>query len=105
MLDSQREYIDCGEHLKNIKAPEIKFLLDKWDSALEYKDKANAIKIFESRDAYSEVEHAAGQIIDLVREENYRFRDIAVISGNEEDYQYLIDTIFEEYEFFEYCGE
>lgn len=98
MLDSQREYIDCGEHLKNIKAPEIKFLLDKWDSALEYKDKANAIKIFESRDAYSEVEHAAGQIIDLVREENYRFRDIAVISGNEEDYQYLIDTIFEEYE-------
>ena len=98
MLDERREYFDCGEHLKNIHAPELKFLLNQWNSAAVYPEKADGIKIFESRDLYSEVEHAAGQIIDLVREDGYRFRDIAVICGNEENYQYLIDSVFEEYE-------
>lgn len=98
MLDSDREYQDCGEHLKNIKAPELKFLLDKWDSVMVYDKQADGIKIFEARDAYSEVEHVAGQIVDLVREDGFRFRDIAVICGNEDEYQYLIDAVFGEYE-------
>lgn len=98
MLDVEREYHDCGEHLKNIKAPELKFLLDKWDSRMVYDKKADGIKVFEARDAYSEVEHTAGQIVDLVREDGLRFKDIAVICGNEEAYQYLIDAVFDEYE-------
>lgn len=97
-LDAEIEYIDCGEHLKNIKSPELKFLLDRWNSVMEYHDKARDISVFESRSTYSEVEHAAGQIVDLVRENNYRFRDVAVICANEEEYSYLVDTVFSEYE-------
>lgn len=97
-LDSEREYYDCGKHLKNVKAPELKFLLDKWNSMAVYDKKAENIKIFEARDAYAETEHAAGQIADLVREEGLRYRDIAVICGNEDEYGYLADAVFGEYE-------
>ena len=96
-LDRDVEHIDCGRHLKNIKSPEIKFLLENWDGAAEYDSKTNDIKIFEGRDAYNETEYAAAKISDLVREDNYRFRDIAVICGNEDEYGYLIDTVFDEY--------
>ncbi len=97
-LDTEIEYIDCGEHLKNIKSPELKFLFDRWNSVMQYDKKAKDISVFESRSTYSEIEHAAGQIVDLVRENNYRFRDIAVICGSEEEYSYLVDTVFAEYE-------
>ncbi len=98
MLDDNREYFDCGRHLKHIKSPELKFLAKNRIGTAVYDGKADGIKIFESRSSYCEVEHAAGQIIDLVREEGMRFRDIAVVCGNEEEYGYLIDTVFDEYE-------
>lgn len=97
-LDNDVEYINCGAHLKNIKSPEIKFLLENWDGAAEYTGKPNDVRIFEGRDAYNETEYAAAKISDLVREDNYRFRDIAVICGNEDEYGYLIDTVFNEYD-------
>lgn len=97
-LDMEREYFDCGEHLKNISSPELKFMLDKWNSMLTYNRSADNIKVFEARDAYTEVEYTAGRIVDLVREDGYRYRDIAVVCADEDAYQYLVDSVFGEYE-------
>lgn len=45
----------------------------------------------------AEVEGAAQEIIRLVRDENYRFRDIAVFIRETEVYHDLIETIFNDY--------
>jgi len=44
-----------------------------------------------------EVEGAAREILRLCRDEGYRFREIAVILRNLEDYRDLVETIFQDY--------
>jgi ATP-dependent helicase/nuclease subunit B len=46
----------------------------------------------------AEVEGAARKIIELVRDEGYRYRDIAVMVRDSGSYQSLIETIFADYD-------
>ncbi|MUK90112.1 helicase-exonuclease AddAB subunit AddB [Ornithinibacillus sp. L9] len=60
--------------------------------------KGNApIQIAEAVHPRAEVEGVAQEILRLVREENYRFRDMAVLIRQTDMYQDLIATIFEDY--------
>lgn len=45
----------------------------------------------------AEVEHIAREMIRLVRDEGYRWRDMAVFIRNQEDYQPLLETVFADY--------
>jgi len=56
------------------------------------------IKIAEAHHPRAEVEGAAQEILRLVREENYRFRDMAVFIRETDVYHDLIDTIFSDYD-------
>jgi len=62
----------------------------------KYKDKTSSIKIFKTRNKYSEVDIAASNILYLVREKNYKYRDIAVILGDSE-YEPIIKSSFSKY--------
>ncbi|MFD2042729.1 helicase-exonuclease AddAB subunit AddB [Ornithinibacillus salinisoli] len=64
--------------------------------ALAYEGNA-PIQIAEAVHPRAEVEGVAQEILRLVREENYRFRDMAVLIRQTEMYQDLIATIFEDY--------
>lgn len=78
---------------------ELTFLFENWnDSHAVFNEPCEAISLFEARDAYSEVEYAAGRISDLVREDNLRYSDIAVLCGNAEEYRHIAETVFAEYE-------
>ncbi|GAB4073934.1 helicase-exonuclease AddAB subunit AddB [Barrientosiimonas marina] len=55
------------------------------------------IQIAEAVHPRAEVEGAAQEILQLVREDKYRFRDIAVFIRQPEVYQDLISTIFHDY--------
>ena len=55
------------------------------------------ISLFKAGSPYAEVEYTAGEILRLVREEGYRFRDIAVTARSMEGYGELIETIFARY--------
>lgn len=55
------------------------------------------IELFVGANLYGEVEGMARRIISLVQEKDYRFRDIAIVSGNIESYTMLIRRAFEEY--------
>ncbi|MEN2767685.1 helicase-exonuclease AddAB subunit AddB [Ornithinibacillus xuwenensis] len=55
------------------------------------------IQIAEAVHPRAEVEGVAQEVLRLVREENYRFRDIAVLIRQTETYQDIISTIFEDY--------
>ena len=54
--------------------------------------------LFQSRDTYGEIERIACKIVDLVRDDGYRFKDIALLCGDENDYRHLIEAVFSEYE-------
>ena len=56
------------------------------------------IQIAEAVHPRAEVEGAAQEIVRLVREENYRFQDLAVFIRQTDIYHDLIDTIFSDYD-------
>lgn len=55
------------------------------------------LKIAEAIHPRAEVEGAAQEILRLVREENYRFQDMAILLRETDMYHDLIGTIFEDY--------
>ncbi|WP_026676171.1 helicase-exonuclease AddAB subunit AddB [Fictibacillus gelatini] len=55
------------------------------------------IFILAAVNARAEVEGIAREILHLVREEKYRYRDIAISIRNMAGYQDIIETVFEEY--------
>ncbi|MET3696311.1 ATP-dependent helicase/nuclease subunit B [Bacillus oleivorans] len=57
-----------------------------------------AITMAEAANRRAEVEGMAQSIHKLVREENYRFRDIAILVRNGSTYDELFDTIFKQYD-------
>ncbi len=106
-LDIERLYyeyggdiIDLQDKLKHLENNgELKFLFENWDNPKAVrKGETNNISLFESRDAYSEVERTAAKIVDLVREYGMRYRDIAVLCGNADEYRHILETVFAEYE-------
>lgn len=90
-------------HIKS--APELAHLFSTWHDRAEYAGEVNNAEIFEARDAYTEAEHTACRILDLVREDGYRFRDIAVICGDPESYSHIIEAVFGEYDIPYYSDE
>ena len=59
--------------------------------------KENNISINSYFDVYSEVKHTASKIISLCRDENMRFRDIAVICSDLQSYSGIIDDVFKKF--------
>ena len=82
-------------HIKN--APDLTHLFSHWFDGAVYDGAVNNAEVFEARDAYTEIEHTACRILDLVREDGYRFRDIAVICGDPDSYSHIIEAVFDEY--------
>lgn len=62
-----------------------------------FSEDVNNIELFAASNIRSEVEQLAVQIIYLVRERNYRFKDIAVVCNDLDSYGNLIRRSFEEY--------
>lgn len=64
----------------------------------EYKKPTEDITLFKALNRYGEIENTARDILKLVRERGYRFKDIAVITGDLEGYENLVRAIFSEYD-------
>lgn len=63
---------------------------------VQYREETNDIDIFTASNLYSEVKHAANEVVKLVRDNGYKYRDIAVVARNMEKYESLIEGIFSE---------
>ncbi|HBQ63778.1 MAG TPA: helicase-exonuclease AddAB subunit AddB, partial [Clostridiales bacterium] len=59
--------------------------------------KTKDLSLFAAVDLFSEIEAAARDILALCRDEGFRFRDIAVITGNLKGYDTLVEILFGEY--------
>lgn len=56
------------------------------------------ISLYKANNAYDEVEQIAKSITDLVRNKGYRYKDIAVVCRNIDDYEKITSVIFKEYD-------
>ncbi len=100
----QTLHLDGGmEHIKN--APDLKFLFDSWFDRDVYEKEVHNAEIFIARDAYTEAEHISSKILDLVRENGYRFRDISILCSDTSEYSHILEAIFDEYEIPYYSDE
>ncbi len=64
----------------------------------KYKEPVKNIHITLLNQPYSEIEYVAKTIIELVREKEYRYKDISIFTKNIDEYTNIVKAIFEKYE-------
>ena len=71
----------------------------------QYNENVENIELFLAQNSYEEINYVANQIIKLVRDDGYKFNDIAVICNDIESYVGQIKVIFDEYNIPVYIDE
>lgn len=62
-----------------------------------YKDECKDIRLYKANNNYSEIEWVAQDILKLVRDKGYRYKDIAVVCREIDSYDKITSVIFNEY--------
>ena len=95
-------YIDLNKgKIKRFENNNELLHLERYYNAYPYHDyekKVNYLKIKEFNNLYEEVEHIAKEIVNLVRDKNIRYKDITVATRDLNRYDFLVHSIFNEYE-------
>ena len=63
----------------------------------KYNEENKNIKLFLANNPYTEIEHVAQEINKLIIEENYKYKDIAIITKNIDGINNIAKVIFEKY--------
>ena len=66
--------------------------------AENFNGRCENVKVFSANNPYSETENTAVEIMSLVRDKGFRFRDIGIICSDVENYERHIERIFDSYE-------
>ena len=64
----------------------------------EYDKVINDIRMYKGNNSYDEIEEVAKEILRLVRDKGYRYRDISVVCRNIDNYDKITSVIFNEFE-------
>lgn len=101
---AKQEKVDIKEHaleetLPRFRNKELLTLEQNMykDELIKYEKETKNIELFLAKNPFSEVEQVAATITKLVTNENYRYRDISVITKNIDQYASLISAIFARY--------
>ncbi len=98
--NSKVELLNCNTNYR-LQNKELFFLeeyLSNFNYCNEYEEKPENIKIFLANNSYSELENVATTILDLIKNENYRYNEIAIISNNLDQYSSEAKIIFNKYD-------
>ena len=90
-------YINLSQKCDYIKSDDIRFLIENWEDKPHYHGKSGNISLFNALDVFSEVTHTAAEIISLVRDSGYRFRDIGILCGDMEQYLHIMTAVFADF--------
>ena len=83
-------YHDSSPALRHLERTLFSPVPDPWEGPVP-------ITVYTARDAREEVERAAAEILRLVQEEGYRFREIAVCARDFGPWSDLVESVFEKY--------
>jgi len=91
-------HLHIGHRFK--ESEELSFLEENYfnNRGKTLKAPTKNISIFKAQNPYGEVEYVAKEILKLIREKDFRYKDIIVISRDLENYKDIVRVIFEEYE-------
>lgn len=99
---------NCGTKVEEIKlenkyrfkSNELKHLEENLyeNRPRKYTDSVENIKLFLAKNQYSEIEEVAKNILKLVRDNGYRYKDISIITKNISNYSSLARAIFDKYD-------
>ena len=91
--------VDLGDS-KKFKSKELEVLEKSIYSVkpLVCKEKTRDISLFIAQNPLTEIESVAQKILRLVKQEGYRFKDIAVVCANIDTYASDVKSVFEKYE-------
>ncbi|MDO4306084.1 MAG: helicase-exonuclease AddAB subunit AddB [Eubacteriales bacterium] len=90
--------ISRGENSRFAHSPALGFMeqhLFRYRKA-SYEKEQDEICLFSAKNPLKEMEETARRIVRLVRERGYRYGEVAVITGNLEEYASLAGQVFEE---------
>lgn len=62
-----------------------------------YRGNDNNIRLYKANNSYDEIETIAKDILSMVRDNGYRYKDIAVICRNIDEYEKIVKVIFKDY--------
>lgn len=62
-----------------------------------YKGKASNVRLYKANNSYEEIETIAKDILVMVRDKGYRYKDIAVVCRNIDEYEKIATVIFNDY--------
>lgn len=88
------------ENVQRFKSKELQHLEKNLYNTTykKYNENVNNFSLFLAKNPYSEIEYVAKNILKLVRDNNYRYKEIAVITKNINTYSSLIRAIFNKYQ-------
>ena len=93
----EEEYLEKKYRFKDLELKYLEENLYNLNTPIYSKETKN-LKIFLAKNPYSEIEQVAKTIFKLVRDENYRYKDISIITKNMDTYSNLARAIFSKYE-------
>lgn len=81
------------------KTEELQHLSDNINNykSTKYEKNVENIELFLAQNPYLEIENVAKQITKLIRNENMRYKEIAIITKNIDEYSSLVRAIFPKY--------
>lgn len=92
------EYQEVSSNsVRNVSPAIFEYAENFENTDFKYEKKADEIKVFQAKEKYSEVLHLALKISDLIKEDNFKYSDIAVACGELEEYISFIEPVFFEY--------
>lgn len=81
---------------KNGEMMHIEENISRYRPAL-YPQKSSNVSVYPSVDPYREIDNIARSISIDIRERGYRFRDIALVIRNLNDYRHIVESVFNDY--------
>ena len=92
------ELSECKDNLR-LQNDDLKFLEQSLSNTKfkSYKENPKNIKLFLANNSYSEMEYIATEILRLVKEEDYKYNEIAIISNNLDEYSLDCKIVFDKY--------
>lgn len=100
-VGAKQEKHICMENVVRFKNEELMHLEENL-YAVPYKkynaDSLNNINLFLANNPYSEIENIAINVVKLVKEHGYRYKDISIITKNLDTYSNLCKVIFNKYQ-------
>ncbi len=102
LINRNQFQLEQPVHLTNqyrFKTPELKYLSENSSQtkSTKYEENVENIQLFLAQNPYSEIENVAKEIAQLVKKEKMRYKDIAIITKNIDEYSSFVRAIFPKY--------